>query len=82
MAEENTTPIADQHNSFKASCTHNEKEPGVSDLQPTPNKSKECQLFLDDTINGGDVLVAIARAYMGCVQTDIVHGIPFGEENV
>ncbi|GMN66392.1 hypothetical protein TIFTF001_035449 [Ficus carica] len=47
-----------------------------------PNASKECQLFLPDLVNGGDVLVAIGRAYMYCVPTDIVHGIPLGEENV
>ncbi|GMN61999.1 hypothetical protein TIFTF001_031090 [Ficus carica] len=82
MAEENTTPTVDQHNSFKASCTQNEKEAGPSDLQPTPNASKECQLFLDDIINGGAVLVAISMAYMDCVSTDTVHGIPLGEENV
>ncbi|GMN27587.1 hypothetical protein TIFTF001_044144 [Ficus carica] len=60
----------------------NEKEPGVLDQQPTPNASKECHLFFDDSINGEDVLVAIGRAYMECVPTDIVHGIPLGEENV
>ncbi|GMN40329.1 hypothetical protein TIFTF001_009560 [Ficus carica] len=47
-----------------------------------PNARKECQLFLNDLINGGDVLVAIGRAYMDCVPTDTVHGIPLGEENV
>nr|GMN27576.1 hypothetical protein TIFTF001_044137 [Ficus carica]GMN27612.1 hypothetical protein TIFTF001_044141 [Ficus carica] len=57
-------------------------EPGVLDQQPTPNASKECHLFFDDSINGEDVLVAIGRAYMECVPTDIVHGIPLGEENV
>ncbi|GMN61028.1 hypothetical protein TIFTF001_030136 [Ficus carica] len=40
MDEENTQPTVDQHNSFKASCTLNEKEPRVSDQQPTPNASK------------------------------------------
>ncbi|GMN27309.1 hypothetical protein TIFTF001_001585 [Ficus carica] len=35
MTEENAALTVDQHNSFKASCTHNEKEPGVSDQQPT-----------------------------------------------
>ncbi|GMN66128.1 hypothetical protein TIFTF001_035200 [Ficus carica] len=30
MTEENTAPTVDQHNSFKASCTQNEKEPGPS----------------------------------------------------
>ncbi|GMN57692.1 hypothetical protein TIFTF001_026801 [Ficus carica] len=40
------------------------------------NASKECQLFHTDLINGGDVLVAIGRAYMDCVPTDTVHGIP------
>ncbi|GMN27662.1 hypothetical protein TIFTF001_001744 [Ficus carica] len=50
MAEETTAPTVDQHNSFKASCTLNEKEVG--------------------------------SAYMDCVPTDTVHGIPLGEENV
>ncbi|GMN68593.1 hypothetical protein TIFTF001_037648 [Ficus carica] len=82
MAEETTTPTVDQDNSFKASCTLNEKEAGPSDPQPMPNTSKECQLFLTDLVNEGDVLVAIGRAYMDCVPTDTVHGIPLGEENV
>ncbi|GMN70415.1 hypothetical protein TIFTF001_039458 [Ficus carica] len=69
MDEENTTPTVDQYNSFKASCTLNEKEFGVSDQQPTSNVNKECQIFLDDSINGGDVLVAIGGAYMECVPT-------------
>ncbi|GMN75442.1 hypothetical protein TIFTF001_056522 [Ficus carica] len=47
-----------------------------------PNASKECQLFLTDLINGGDVFVAIDMAYMDCVPTDTVHGIPLGEENL
>ncbi|GMN60114.1 hypothetical protein TIFTF001_029222 [Ficus carica] len=81
MAKEITAPTVNQHNSFKASCTQNGKEPGSSDPQPTPNASKECQLFLDDTINGGVVLVAIGKAYMDYVPTDTVHGIPLGEEN-
>ncbi|GMN64941.1 hypothetical protein TIFTF001_034015 [Ficus carica] len=82
MAEEAAPPTVDQHNSFKASCTLNEKEADVSEAQPTPNASKECQLFLTDFINGGEVLVAIGRAYMDCVPTDTVHGIPLGEGNV
>ncbi|GMN55626.1 hypothetical protein TIFTF001_024746 [Ficus carica] len=82
MAEETTVPIVDQHNSFKASYTLNEKEAGSSDPKPMPNASKECQLFLPDLVNGGDVLVAIGRAYMECVPTNTVHGIPLGEENV
>ncbi|GMN23948.1 hypothetical protein TIFTF001_040515 [Ficus carica] len=82
MAEETTAPTVNQHNSFKASCTLNEKEAGLSDPQPMPNASKECQLFLTDLVNGRDVLVAIGRAYMDCVPIDIVHGIPLGEENV
>ena len=82
MAEEAAPPTVDQHNSFKASCTINEKEADESEAQPTPNASKECQLFLTDFINGGEVLVAIGRAYMDCVPTDTVHGIPLGEGNV
>ncbi|GMN61068.1 hypothetical protein TIFTF001_030154 [Ficus carica] len=81
MAEEEAPPTVDQHNSFKASCTLNEKEADASEVQPTPNASKECQLFLTDFINGGEVLVAIGRAYMDCVPTDTVHGIPLGERN-
>ncbi|GMN66887.1 hypothetical protein TIFTF001_035953 [Ficus carica] len=82
MDKETTAPTVDQHNSFKASCTINEKEAGPSDPKPMPNASKECQLFIPDLVNGGDVLVAIGRAYMDCVPTDTVHGIPLGEENV
>ncbi|GMN56697.1 hypothetical protein TIFTF001_025819 [Ficus carica] len=82
MAKETTAPTVDQHNSFKASCTLNEKEARPSDPKPMPNTSKECQLFLPDLVNGGHVLVAISRAYMDCVPTDTVHGIPLGEENV
>ena len=82
MAEEPTAPTVDQHNSFKASCTLNEKGVQPSDPIPDPNASKECHLFLPDLINGGDVLAANGRAYMECVPTDTVHGIPLGEENV
>ncbi|GMN23645.1 hypothetical protein TIFTF001_040479 [Ficus carica] len=76
IPEEMAGPTVDQHNSFKASCTMNEKEAGPSDPNPTPNASKECQLFIPDLVNGGVVLVAIGRAYMDCVPTDTVHGIP------
>ena len=82
MAEEPITSTVDQHNSFKASCTLNEKGDQASDPKTMPNASKECHLFLPDLINGGDVLVAIGRAYMDCVPIDTVHGIPLGEENV
>ncbi|GMN64903.1 hypothetical protein TIFTF001_033979 [Ficus carica] len=82
MAEEMTTPTVDQHNSFKASCTLNEKEAGPSDPNPMLNASKECHFFIPDLVNGGVVLVAIGRAYVDCVPTDTVHGIPLGEENV
>ncbi|GMN59774.1 hypothetical protein TIFTF001_028869 [Ficus carica] len=78
MAEETTTLTVDQHNSFKASCTLNEKEAGPSNQKPMRNASKECQLFLPDLVNGGDVLVAIGRAYMDYVPTDTVYGIPLG----
>ncbi|GMN51397.1 hypothetical protein TIFTF001_020547 [Ficus carica] len=76
MAEETTAPTVDQHNSCRASCTLNEKKAGPSDLKPIPNASKECQPFLPNLVNGGDVLVAIGKAYMDCVPTDTVHGIP------
>ncbi|GMN69464.1 hypothetical protein TIFTF001_038516 [Ficus carica] len=45
MAEENTASTVDQHNSFKASCTQNEKEPGPSDPQPTPNARRTWAMF-------------------------------------
>ena len=64
MAEEAAPETVDQHNSFKASCTLNEKDVDTPDPQPMPNESKECQLFLTDFINGGEVLVALGRAYM------------------
>ncbi|GMN27127.1 hypothetical protein TIFTF001_051564, partial [Ficus carica] len=82
MAEEMTAPTVDQHNSFKASCILNEKEAGPLDPNPILNASKECHLFIPDLVNGGVVLVAIGRAYVDCVPTDTVHGIPLGEENV
>ncbi|GMN47377.1 hypothetical protein TIFTF001_016556 [Ficus carica] len=82
MAEEQTAPTIDQHNSFKASCTLNEKGAEASDPKTMPNASKECYLFLPDLINGGDVLAADGKAYMECVPTDTIHGIPLGEENV
>ncbi|GMN51356.1 hypothetical protein TIFTF001_020513 [Ficus carica] len=82
MAEETTAPTVDQHNSFKASCTLNEKEARPSDPQPMPNASKECQLFLTDLVNGGDVLIAIGKAYMDCVPTDTIHVIPLGKHKV
>ena len=82
MAEEAAPETVDQHNSFKASCTLNEKDADAPDPQPMPNESKECQLFLTDFINGGEVLVALGRAYMDCVPTDTVHGIPLGAGNV
>ncbi|GMN57666.1 hypothetical protein TIFTF001_026774 [Ficus carica] len=80
MAEEATAPTVDQHKCFKASCTLNEKEADTSDLSPMPNASKECQLFLTDLINGGDVMVTIGRTYKDCVLTDTVHGIPLGTQ--
>ncbi|GMN51365.1 hypothetical protein TIFTF001_020510 [Ficus carica] len=40
-AEETIAATIDQHNSFKASCTLNEKEAGASDPQPMPNASEE-----------------------------------------
>ncbi|GMN52210.1 hypothetical protein TIFTF001_021349 [Ficus carica] len=53
MAEEAAPEIVDQHNSFKASCTLNEKDADAPD-----------------------------PAYMDCVPTDTVHGIPLGTGNV
>ncbi|GMN27824.1 hypothetical protein TIFTF001_001816 [Ficus carica] len=53
MAEEAAPETVDQHNSFKASCTLNEKDANAPD-----------------------------PAYMDCVPTDTVHGIPLGAGNV
>ncbi|GMN63680.1 hypothetical protein TIFTF001_032760 [Ficus carica] len=82
MAEEQTAPTVDQHNSFKASCTLNEKGAEASDPKTMPNASKEGHLFLPDLINGEDVLAATGRAYMECVPTDTIYGIPLGKKNV
>ncbi|GMN66670.1 hypothetical protein TIFTF001_035727 [Ficus carica] len=40
MAKEAAAPTVDQHNSFKSSCTLNEKEVVASDPQPMPNASE------------------------------------------
>ncbi|GMN51024.1 hypothetical protein TIFTF001_020178 [Ficus carica] len=78
-----TAPTVDQHNSFKASCTLNEKGAEASDPKTMPNASKECHLFLPDLINGGDVLVANDRAYMECALLPIpTHEATFIEEAV
>ncbi|GMN30241.1 hypothetical protein TIFTF001_041418 [Ficus carica] len=66
MADEATAPTIDQHNSFKASCTLNEKEADTSNQMPMPNASR---LYMDcvptDTVHGillgeGNVRVTIS----------------------
>ncbi|GMN21530.1 hypothetical protein TIFTF001_050145 [Ficus carica] len=66
MAEEATPETVDQHNSFKASCTLNEKDADAPDPQPMPNESRA---YMDcvptDTVHGtplgaGNVRVTIS----------------------
>ncbi|GMN66311.1 hypothetical protein TIFTF001_035406 [Ficus carica] len=59
--QENMSTV-DQHNSFKASCTLHDKQPGVSDSPTMPVNSQECKLSIKDELRGGQLLVAIGRA--------------------
>ncbi|GMN56138.1 hypothetical protein TIFTF001_025249 [Ficus carica] len=74
-------PTVDQHNSFKASCTLHDKQPGVSDPPTMPVDSQECKLFIIDELQGGQLLIAIGRAWMGSLPTDTIHGIPLVQGN-
>jgi len=78
----NNVPTVDQHNSFKASCSAQEKQHGVSDPTTIPVDSQECKLYIFDEIQGGQLLVAFGRAWLESLPTDTVHGIPLGEGNV
>ncbi|GMN32715.1 hypothetical protein TIFTF001_041779 [Ficus carica] len=78
----NNVPTVDQHNSFKASCSAQEKQHGVSDLPTMPVDSQECKLYIFDEVQGGQLLVAFGRAWLESLPTDTVHGIPLGEGNV
>ncbi|GMN57784.1 hypothetical protein TIFTF001_026885 [Ficus carica] len=75
-------PTVNQDNSFKANCTLQEKQPGVSDPPTMPVDSQECKLYIVDEIHGGQLLVTFGRAWMESLPTDTVHGIPLGEGNV
>ncbi|GMN64212.1 hypothetical protein TIFTF001_033283 [Ficus carica] len=78
----NNVPTVDQHNSFKASCSAQEKQHGVYDLPTMPVDSQECKLYIFDEVQGGQVLVAFGIAWLESLPTDTVHGIPLGEESV
>ncbi|GMN63753.1 hypothetical protein TIFTF001_032825 [Ficus carica] len=78
----NNVPTVDQHNSFMASCSAQEKQHGVSDLATMPVDSQECMLYIFDEVQGRQLLVAFGRAWLESLPTDTVHGIPLGEENV
>ncbi|GMN47453.1 hypothetical protein TIFTF001_016637 [Ficus carica] len=54
-------PIVDQHNSFKASCTLYDKQPGMSDPPTMLVDSQECKLFIKDEHQGGLLLIANGR---------------------
>ncbi|GMN67507.1 hypothetical protein TIFTF001_036568 [Ficus carica] len=75
-------PTVEQHNSFKASCAHQEKQPGVSDPSTMLVDSQECKLYIVDELHIGQLLFAFGRAWMESLPTDAVHGIPLGEGNV
>ncbi|GMN19715.1 hypothetical protein TIFTF001_046991 [Ficus carica] len=78
----NNVPTMDQHNSFKASCSAQGKQHGVSDPPTMAVDSQECKLYIFDEVQGGQVLVAFGRAWLESLPTDTVHGIPLGEGNV
>ncbi|GMN64690.1 hypothetical protein TIFTF001_033776 [Ficus carica] len=46
----NNVPTVDQHNSFKASCSAQEKQHGVSDPPTMPVDSQECKLYIFDEV--------------------------------
>ena len=75
-------PTVDQHNSFKASCSAQEKQDGVAEPPTMPVDSQECKLYILDEVQGGQLLVAFGRAWLESLPTDTVHGIPLGEGNV
>ncbi|GMN62964.1 hypothetical protein TIFTF001_032041 [Ficus carica] len=78
----NNVPTIDQHNNFKASCSVQEKQHGVSDPPTMPVESQKCKLYIFDEVHGGKLLVAFGRTWLESLPNDIVHGIPLGEGNV
>ncbi|GMN69270.1 hypothetical protein TIFTF001_038320 [Ficus carica] len=75
-------PTVDQHNSFKASCSAQEKQDGVAEPPTMPVDSQECKLYIFDEVQGGQLLVAFRIVWLESLPTDTVHGIPLGEGNV
>ncbi|GMN30285.1 hypothetical protein TIFTF001_044443 [Ficus carica] len=75
-------PTVNQHNSFKASCSAQEKQDGVAEPPTMPVDSQECKLYIFDEVQGGQLLVAFGRVWLESLPTDMVHGIPLGEGNV
>ncbi|GMN23923.1 hypothetical protein TIFTF001_049111 [Ficus carica] len=75
-------PTVDQHNSFKASCSAQEKQDGVAEPPTMPVDSQECKLYIFDEVQGEQLLVAFGRVWLESLPTDTVHGIPLGEGNV
>ncbi|GMN63833.1 hypothetical protein TIFTF001_032884 [Ficus carica] len=80
--DQENVPTVDQHNSFKASCSVQEKQHGVSDPLTMPVDSQECKLYIFDELYGGQLLVAFGIAWLESLPTNTVHGIPLGEGNV
>ncbi|GMN64057.1 hypothetical protein TIFTF001_033128 [Ficus carica] len=78
----NNVPTMDQHNSFKASCSVQEKQHEIFDPPNMPVDSQECKLYIFDEVQGGQLLVAYGRAWLESLPTDTVYGIPLGEGNV
>ncbi|GMN64068.1 hypothetical protein TIFTF001_033135 [Ficus carica] len=74
--DQENVPTVDQHNNFKASCSVQEKQHGVSDPPIMPVSSQECKLFIFDELHGGQLLVAFGRAWLESLPIDTVHGIP------
>ncbi|GMN56704.1 hypothetical protein TIFTF001_025817 [Ficus carica] len=75
-------PTVDQHNSFKANCSAQEKQDRVAEPPTMPVDSQECKLYIFDEVQGGQLLVAFGRVWLESLPTDTVHGIPLGEGNV
>ncbi|GMN58487.1 hypothetical protein TIFTF001_027574 [Ficus carica] len=80
--DQENVPTVDQHNSFKASCSVQEKQHGVSDPPTMPVDSQECKLHIFDELHVGQLLVAFGIAWLESLPTDTIHGIPLGEGNV
>ncbi|GMN73242.1 hypothetical protein TIFTF001_056069 [Ficus carica] len=51
--DQENVPMVDQHNSFKARCSIQEKQPRVSDPPTMPVDSQECKLYIFDELHGG-----------------------------